>query len=228
MLSVQALLCEVPVRSPPRVATGLSPVDAAGGGGRNRQVTARSKEADHPDPRPHRSSGSLGTRTAPHHQRRHRHARIDGPQVDGEDGRSWPPNGCCRPTPRPVSPPGSRNGRRWPPPARAGEAGRGRRLPHLPGRVPEPGDRPGSGQGVRAQRRQCTSVDGAGCCGAPWLHSGELEAFEKQAGKNVVLAAAVRRARTSSSPSPPAGTCQAGLRRLLGGPDARVGGRAHL
>ena len=32
--------------------------------------------------------------------------------------------------------------------------GPGRGLPHLPGRVPEPGDRPGPGQGLRAQRHR--------------------------------------------------------------------------
>lgn len=40
---------------------------------------------------------------------------------------------------------------------------------------------------------ECDVIDKARCCGAPWLHSGEIDQFTKQARENVkVLAAAVR------------------------------------
>jgi len=40
---------------------------------------------------------------------------------------------------------------------------------------------------------ECSIAEGAGCCGAPWLHSGDMEQFTKVAEKNVkALAASVR------------------------------------
>ena len=43
---------------------------------------------------------------------------------------------------------------------------------------------------------ECSLADGAGCCGAPWLHSGDVEQFTKVAEKNVkALADAVRTGR---------------------------------
>ncbi|HEX6418790.1 MAG TPA: heterodisulfide reductase-related iron-sulfur binding cluster [Acidimicrobiales bacterium] len=43
---------------------------------------------------------------------------------------------------------------------------------------------------------ECTVPDGQVCCGAPWLHSGDVETFRKQGRKNVaVLAGAIRKAR---------------------------------
>lgn len=43
---------------------------------------------------------------------------------------------------------------------------------------------------------ECTVPDGQVCCGAPWLHSGDVEAFRKQGRKNVaVLAGAIREAQ---------------------------------
>jgi Fe-S oxidoreductase len=41
---------------------------------------------------------------------------------------------------------------------------------------------------------ECSLTDGVGCCGAPWLHSGDVKQFTKVAEKNVkALAASVRR-----------------------------------
>ena len=42
---------------------------------------------------------------------------------------------------------------------------------------------------------ECTLVDGAGCCGAPWLHSGDIEQFTKAAVKNVKVLADARARR---------------------------------
>lgn len=45
-------------------------------------------------------------------------------------------------------------------------------------------------------RIECSLPDGARCCGAPWLHAGDIEHFQKQAEHNVeVLAREVRRGR---------------------------------
>ena len=67
-------------------------------------------------------------------------------------------------------------------------------------------------------------VDGAGCCGAPWLHSGNFEAFERQARKNLpALVASVRAGRDIVVSQP---TCGYVLKRdyveYLGGEDAKA------
>jgi glycerol-3-phosphate dehydrogenase subunit C len=71
---------------------------------------------------------------------------------------------------------------------------------------------------------ECSLVEGPGCCGAPWLHSGEMEAFEKQARKEITrLAAAVRQGKDIVVPQP---TCGYVLKRdyvaHVGGPDAEL------
>ncbi len=67
-------------------------------------------------------------------------------------------------------------------------------------------------------------VDGVGCCGAPWLHSGNFEAFERQARKNLPgLLASLRSGREIVVSQP---TCGYVLKRdypeYLGGGDAEV------
>jgi len=53
---------------------------------------------------------------------------------------------------------------------------------------------------------RCELPEGASCCGAPWLHSGEFDAFRKQAAKNVgVLAKAVREGKDIVVPQPTCG-----------------------
>jgi Fe-S oxidoreductase len=53
---------------------------------------------------------------------------------------------------------------------------------------------------------ECTLADGAGCCGAPWLHSGDVEEFTKVAGKNVkALATSIRRGYDIVVPQPTCG-----------------------
>jgi glycerol-3-phosphate dehydrogenase subunit C len=71
---------------------------------------------------------------------------------------------------------------------------------------------------------ECSLVEGAGCCGAPWLHSGEMEAFEHQARKVITgLAAAVRQGKDIVVPQP---TCGYVLKRdyvvHVGGSDAEL------
>ncbi len=77
---------------------------------------------------------------------------------------------------------------------------------------------------------ECSLADGAGCCGAPWLHSGDVGQFTKVAEKNVqALAASVRRGNDIVVPQP---TCGYVLKKdyidYVGGPDAAAGRRAHL
>jgi Fe-S oxidoreductase len=53
---------------------------------------------------------------------------------------------------------------------------------------------------------RCDLPEGASCCGAPWLHSGEFAAFRKQAAKNVeVLARQVREGKDIVVPQPTCG-----------------------
>ena len=71
---------------------------------------------------------------------------------------------------------------------------------------------------------ECSLVDGAGCCGAPYLHSGDIDSFTKVAAKQVkVLADAVRRGTDIVVPQP---TCSYVLRKdyvvYVGGPDAEL------
>jgi Fe-S oxidoreductase len=71
---------------------------------------------------------------------------------------------------------------------------------------------------------ECSVVDKAQCCGAPWLHSGETEAFTKQATANVrALAAEVRAGNEIVVPQP---TCGYVLKKdyvdYVGGPDAEL------
>ncbi|RLE21275.1 MAG: hypothetical protein DRJ50_09435 [Actinobacteria bacterium] len=70
---------------------------------------------------------------------------------------------------------------------------------------------------------ECDMVD-VGCCGAPWLHSGDIKHFTKVAKKNVKeLAAAVRSGTEIVVPEP---TCGYVLKKdyldYVGGPDAEL------
>src|SRR5262249_23331096 len=71
---------------------------------------------------------------------------------------------------------------------------------------------------------ECSLVDGARCCGAPWLHSGDIEQFTKVAARNVrAMASAVRRGKDIVVPQP---TCGYVLKKdyvdYVGGPDAAL------
>jgi Fe-S oxidoreductase len=70
---------------------------------------------------------------------------------------------------------------------------------------------------------ECSMVD-AGCCGAPWLHSGDVEQFTKVAQKNVrVLASAVKAGNDIVVPQP---TCSYILKKdyvdYVGGKEAEL------
>ena len=70
---------------------------------------------------------------------------------------------------------------------------------------------------------ECTLTD-AGCCGAPFLHSGDLDAFTKVAVDNdATLAAEVRKGNDIVVPQP---TCSYVLKKdyvdYVGGPDAEL------
>jgi Fe-S oxidoreductase len=69
---------------------------------------------------------------------------------------------------------------------------------------------------------ECSLPEGQVCCGAPWLHSGDVDSFRKQARKNIdVLARAVRRGHDIVVPQP---TCSYVLKQdykdYVGGADA--------
>ena len=71
---------------------------------------------------------------------------------------------------------------------------------------------------------ECTLADDAGCCGAPWLHSGDVEQFTKVATKNVkALAKSIRRGHDIVVPQP---TCGYVLKKdyldYVGGADAQL------
>jgi Fe-S oxidoreductase len=71
---------------------------------------------------------------------------------------------------------------------------------------------------------ECSVVTDAGCCGAPWLHSGDVMHFTKVAADNVAaLAAEVRAGRDIVVPQP---TCGYVLKQdylaYVGGDDARL------
>jgi Fe-S oxidoreductase len=71
---------------------------------------------------------------------------------------------------------------------------------------------------------ECSLAEGAGCCGAPYLHSGDLDQFNKIAAKNVkALADSVRKGNDIVVPQP---TCGYVLRKdyldYVGGPDAQL------
>jgi glycerol-3-phosphate dehydrogenase subunit C len=71
---------------------------------------------------------------------------------------------------------------------------------------------------------ECSLADGVGCCGAPWLHSGDVEQFTKTAKKNVkALAQAVKKGQDIVVPQP---TCGYVLKKdyvdYVGGADAEL------
>ena len=71
---------------------------------------------------------------------------------------------------------------------------------------------------------ECSLADDAGCCGAPWLHSGDVEQFTKVATKNVkALAKSIRRGHDIVVPQP---TCGYVLKKdypaYVGGADAQL------
>jgi glycerol-3-phosphate dehydrogenase subunit C len=70
---------------------------------------------------------------------------------------------------------------------------------------------------------ECTNTD-ASCCGAPWLHSGDVDGFTKVARKNVrTLAAEIRAGTDVVVPQP---TCSYVIKHdyldYVGGPDAEL------
>jgi glycerol-3-phosphate dehydrogenase subunit C len=69
---------------------------------------------------------------------------------------------------------------------------------------------------------ECSLPEGQVCCGAPWLHAGDVDSFRRQAEKNVkVLADAVRSGRDVVVPEP---TCSFVIKKdypdYVGGADA--------
>jgi Fe-S oxidoreductase len=71
---------------------------------------------------------------------------------------------------------------------------------------------------------ECSIAEGASCCGAPYLHSGDVEAFKKVGAENVkALAKAVRQGNEIVVPQP---TCGYVLKKdyvdYIGGADAEL------
>jgi Fe-S oxidoreductase len=75
---------------------------------------------------------------------------------------------------------------------------------------------------------ECSLPEGQMCCGAPWLHAGDVKRFTRHAEKNIkVLAMAVRDGNDIVVPEP---TCSYVLKRdykdYVGGPDAELVARS--
>ncbi|MCB1003019.1 MAG: 4Fe-4S dicluster domain-containing protein, partial [Acidimicrobiales bacterium] len=73
----------------------------------------------------------------------------------------------------------------------------------------------------------CELPEGEVCCGAPWLHAGDVDRFVQQGAKNVaVLAEALRRAGPDATVVVPQPTCSYVLKKdyvdYVGGPDAEL------
>ena len=76
----------------------------------------------------------------------------------------------------------------------------------------------------------CSLPDGQVCCGAPWLHAGDVDNFTRQGRKNVaVLAGAIRSAREQGAdpavvvPQPTCGyVLKYDYKDYIGGPDAEL------
>ncbi len=71
---------------------------------------------------------------------------------------------------------------------------------------------------------ECSLPEGQVCCGAPWLHAGDVDSFTRQAKKNIeVLSAAVRAGHDIVVPQP---TCSYVLKQdykdYVGGTDAEL------
>jgi Fe-S oxidoreductase len=77
---------------------------------------------------------------------------------------------------------------------------------------------------------ECTLPDGQVCCGAPWLHAGDVDNFRKQGAKNVSALADAIRVAQSQGDEPavvvPQPTCGYVLKHdykdYIGGPDAEL------
>jgi Fe-S oxidoreductase len=77
---------------------------------------------------------------------------------------------------------------------------------------------------------ECELPAGQVCCGAPWLHSGDVDSFRRQGRKNVRLLAGALRAARQRGEDPrvvvPQPTCSYVLKQdypdYLGGPDAEL------
>ena len=105
-------------------------------------------------------------------------------------------------------------------------AGPGRAVPDLPRRVPGPGDRP-----VTSCRSTSTTASSARCprarccCGAPWLHAGDVDHFV-DAGPQERRGAGRRRCAAGNDVVVPQPTCSYVLKKdyvdYVGGPDAEL------
>lgn len=71
---------------------------------------------------------------------------------------------------------------------------------------------------------ECSLPEGQVCCGAPWLHSGDVDHFVEQGRKNVrVLADAVRAGNDIIVPQPTCGyVLKYDYKDYIGGPDAEL------
>jgi glycerol-3-phosphate dehydrogenase subunit C len=92
-------------------------------------------------------------------------------------------------------------------------------------------------QVLERNRVECDLPEGQVCCGAPWLHAGDVESFRRQARKNVgVLGKAIRAARARGEDGVavvvPQPTCSYVLkfdyRDYLGGEGGQVAADAEL
>ena len=203
----------------------------AGAARRNAQAPAASA-AHRPAPRPHRPRRQAVDRR-PRRSSTRSSARPGSlpRKVDGEDRSASPPSGCCRRT----RASGSRRGSSSAAPSCASSAtpGRGRAVPDLPRRVPEPGDRPRPGEGLRAQRHRVLAARGPGAAAARRGCTTATSTGSASRPRRTSTVLADRRCRERRDdivvPQP---TCGYVLKQdyvdYIGGADAELVARQHL
>ena len=192
-------------------------------------------EAHRPGAGQHRPGRQAQHRGGPAGQQGHRHTRVAGPQAScrrpsASRRRAGPaalhPHPVLHLVPEATRRPGPAND------SRATAALFPTCIVEYQSRI----DRPGPRRRLRAQRhrvRRCPRAQV--CCGAPFLHQGDVERFRKNADKNIhVLAEAIRDAEAKGEDAHRRGAPahlrlrpQERLRRLRRRARRRAGGRAH-
>ena len=194
VLPVQALLREVPLRASARVGARLPAPHEPGARGAPEEVGRPEGAPDRPVPGPHRRPGPGLGRGGTGGQLGHRHAGLLAAPGHGEDGGHGVASGSCRRTPGSASRRGSRGGSGQEP--RRGPAGAVSVFPTCFVEYMEPDVGRAIVEVYEHNGVACALPEGTKCCGAPWLHSGQVEEFTKAARRNVAaLAAEVRAGR---------------------------------
>ena len=147
-----------------------------------------------------------------------------GAQGHGEDDRRLAASGCCRRSPASASRRGSRSARGSASSTRQAQRGACSRRASSSTRTPAIGHdlvQVYERNGIECRRRRRR-----GCCGAPFLHSGDVDAVRRKAAAKNVQGAGRRRSRQGNDIVVPQPTCGYVLKKdyvdYVGGPDAEL------